>query len=55
MHEWHTSFLKVLRPLPAGKKPEEMQKGDDMFLKFLSIPGQKVKIVVILPFNLRCR
>jgi hypothetical protein len=46
MHEWHTSFLKVMQPLPKGTKtPEQLAPGDDMYLKFLQI-GANVKIVV---------
>lgn len=46
MHEWHTSFLRVMKPLPKGTKiPEQMQPGDDMYLKFLQV-GSNVKIVV---------
>jgi len=45
MHEWHSSFLKVMKPLPKGTKtPEQMQPGDDMYLKFLQV-GSNVKIV----------
>nr|POE74366.1 ngg1-interacting factor 3 [Quercus suber] len=44
MHEWHTSFLKIMKPLPEGKAPIAMAKGDDMYLKFLQV-GSKVKIV----------
>jgi hypothetical protein len=58
MHEWHTSFLKVMQPLPKGTKtPEQLVAGDDMYLKFLMV-GTNVKIVVsfaktIVTFNLR--
>jgi hypothetical protein len=46
MHEWHTSFLKVMQPLPKGTKtPEQMVAGDGMYLKFLQV-GTNVKIVV---------
>lgn len=45
MHEWHSSFLKIMKPLPEGKTPLAMAKGDDMYLKFLQV-GSKVKIVV---------
>lgn len=45
MHEWHTSFLKFLRPLPIGKAPEDLHKDDDMQIKFLSSEAN-VKIVV---------
>jgi hypothetical protein len=46
MHEWHTSFLKVMQPLPKGTKtPEQLVAGDDMYLKFLMV-GTNVKIVV---------
>lgn len=47
MHEWHKSFLQVIRPLPKGTAPLDMKKGDDMYLKFLQV-GSKVKCYVSL-------